>query len=122
MTLPDDKKENWNIHSISMSWSLAKETFVFYTNFKATDVLVILISFTMISQNDRFLVQHLFRFIDFISPIISSFLSFFLYIGKIGITIETSYPQAKTDSNDDKIASELALQFYVSETKKKLIK
>lgn len=42
------------------------------------------------------------------------FLSFPLTIGKIGITTDTSYAQPKTDSNDDKIASELALQFYVS--------
>ncbi|XP_031640000.1 myrosinase 1-like [Contarinia nasturtii] len=33
--------------------------------------------------------------------------------GKIGITIDTSYAQAKTDSDDDKVASELALQFYL---------
>lgn len=38
----------------------------------------------------------------------------FYRIGKIGITTDTSFPQPKTDSNDDKIASELALQFYVS--------
>lgn len=34
--------------------------------------------------------------------------------GQIGITVDTSYFQPKTDSNDDKVASELALQFYVS--------
>ncbi|XP_055324413.1 myrosinase 1-like [Sitodiplosis mosellana] len=33
--------------------------------------------------------------------------------GKIGMTFDISYPQPKTDSNDDKIASELALQFYL---------
>lgn len=42
------------------------------------------------------------------------FSSNFSIEGKIGITTDTSYPQPKTDSNDDKIASELALQFYVS--------
>lgn len=46
-----------------------------------------------------------FNFLDYL---------FIFSIGQIGITGDTSYPQAKTDSNDDKVASELALQFYVS--------
>lgn len=34
--------------------------------------------------------------------------------GQIGMTLDISFPEPKTDSNDDKVASELALQFYVS--------
>lgn len=37
-----------------------------------------------------------------------------MFIGKIGITGDISWPEPKTDSTDDKIASEMALQFYVS--------
>lgn len=35
--------------------------------------------------------------------------------GKIGITTDISYPHPKTNSESDKEASELALQFYVRE-------
>lgn len=42
-------------------------------------------------------------------------LSFFsLCVGKIGITGDISWPHPKTDSHDDKVASEMAVQFYVS--------
>lgn len=50
----------------------------------------------------RFLFSFFFLFILFINK------------GQIGITLDTSYPLPKTDSSEDKIASELALQFYVS--------
>lgn len=36
------------------------------------------------------------------------------FLGKIGITLDISFPHPKTDSAEDKIAAELALQFYVS--------
>lgn len=37
-----------------------------------------------------------------------------LFLGKIGITLDISFPHPKTDSAEDKTAAELALQFYVS--------
>lgn len=36
------------------------------------------------------------------------------FLGKIGITLDISFPHPKTDSAEDKTAAELALQFYVS--------
>lgn len=39
-----------------------------------------------------------------------------LFLGKIGITLDISFPHPKTDSAEDKTAAELALQFYVSIT------
>lgn len=50
----------------------------------------------------------LFIFISF------SFFLHIYFIGQVGITVDTSWPEPKTDSADDKVASELALQFYVS--------
>lgn len=71
-------------------------------------------SIVWISFIDRdFLLWIKNKFITFWIQIIF-FSSSLLTIGKIGITTDTSYAQPKTDSNDDKIASELALQFYVS--------
>lgn len=43
-----------------------------------------------------------------------NFLFSSILLGQIGITTDTPFPQPKTDSSDDKIASELAMQFYVS--------
>lgn len=45
---------------------------------------------------------------------ILNYARFVASIGKIGITGDISWPEPKTDSTDDKIASEMALQFYVS--------
>lgn len=38
----------------------------------------------------------------------------FVISGTIGITTDTSWQEPKTDAEDDKYASEMAMQFYVS--------
>lgn len=57
----------------------------------------------MICLNNRFVVLHCFLFLSF--------------SGRIGITTDITWPEPKTDSEEDKIASELALEFYVSTLK-----
>lgn len=60
------------------------------------------------------LISYFYNTIDKMNNFLITHFFHIYFKGKIGITTDTSYPQAKTDSNDDKIASELALQFYVS--------
>lgn len=38
----------------------------------------------------------------------------YVFAGQIGITTDITWPEPKTDSEEDKVASELALEFYVS--------
>lgn len=37
-----------------------------------------------------------------------------MFTGQIGITLDVSWPEPETDSQEDQEASEMAMQFYVS--------
>lgn len=41
----------------------------------------------------------------------------YVFAGRIGITTDITWPEPKTDSEEDKVASELAVEFYVSNQK-----
>lgn len=42
------------------------------------------------------------------------FIDFKLFLGIIGITLDISWPEPATESPEDRAASEMSLQFYVS--------
>lgn len=42
---------------------------------------------------------------------------YYFAAGRIGITTDITWPEPKSDSEEDRIASELSLEFYVSTTK-----